>query len=190
MAITCSECGGLGEIPEPALDTTIRSRTGKLERGWRRTWLIDKLAKTEATHDALARALGVGKSAVGMFAMRHREEIDARRVELTQALTNLWITDKLHRLAEYQQDVQDINDIVEEKLEAAQPAPFNPLDPANDGKSTPSATDDLPAWLRVKTAILRAAAEELGQLPQRVNVQVGGSVVTYKVEGVDMEALR
>lgn len=186
MPITCTECGGLGELPEPSLDAPVRSHKGKLERGWRRTWLIDKLAKSEGSHQALADALGVGKSAVGMFALRHKTDIEARRAELTEQLSTLWIADKLHRLSEYQQDVEDINSIVEGKLEAATPAPFNPLDPANDGKATPSATDDLPAWLRVKAAILRSAAEELGQLPQRVSVQVGGSIVTYKLDGADI----
>lgn len=186
----CTECGGLGEVPEPPLDTRITTHRGKLERGWRRTWLIGKLARSEGTNAALADALGVVPSAIQAFKNRHADDIAAERERLAEQITGLWIADKLARLAEHQQDVEDINGVIETKLDAATPTPWNPLEPENDGKATPSAVDDLPAWLRVKTAILHAAAEELGQLPQRVNVQVGGSLVTYKIEGVDMAELR
>lgn len=187
--IKCYECNGLGEIPEPALDTRIKSHRFKLERGWRRTWLIGKLARSEGTRRALAEALGCSEGAIQHFTERHLDEILAERTRITEELSRLWITDKLNRLAEYQQDVEDINSIMEDKLEASQPAPYDPLDPASDGKATPSALDDLPTWLRAKAQILRAVAEEVGQLPQRVNVQVGGSLVTYKIEGVDMELI-
>jgi hypothetical protein len=189
MAIKCYECNGLGEIPEPHLDTTIRSKRFKLERGWRRTWLIGKLARSEGTRAALAQALGCSEGAIQHFTERHLDEILAERERVTEELSRLWIADKLNRLSEYQQDVEDINGILEEKLDRAAPAPYDPLDPANDGRATPSATDDLPVWLRAKAAIMRQVAEELGQLPQRVNVQVGGSLVTYKIEGVDMEMI-
>lgn len=183
----CTECGGLGEIPEPIVGTQIKTARGKLERGWRRTWLIGKLARSEGTNRALGEALGVVPSAIQAFKDRHADDIAAERERLAEQITGLWIADKLSRLAEHQQDVEDINEIIEGKLDAATPTPWNPLEPEKDGSATPSAVDDLPAWLRVKTGILRAAAEELGQLPQRVNVQVGGSLVTYRIEGVDLE---
>lgn len=185
----CPECNGLGEIVEPSVSTMITSRRGKLERGWKRTWLINMLARAEVPHAELARALGVVPSAIQAFKNRHMNEIVDKRKDMEDQFIGMWIADKVHRLSEMQQDVTDINEMIEGKLDAATPAPFNPLDPANDGASTPSATDDLPSWFRVKTAILRAAAEELGQIPQKVQVQVGASIVTYKIDGVDLDRI-
>ena len=44
-------------------------------------------------------------------------------------------------------------------------------------------------WLRTKLSILRGAAEELGQIPNKVTMQVGGSIVTYKIDGVDLDQI-
>jgi hypothetical protein len=187
MPITCPECGGLGELPDPKVGSAVVRPRGFLERGWRKRWLMGRLVRSEGSHAALAAALGVVPSAVTAFSTRHAAEIEAERDKLAEKLEGLWIGDKLNRLAEMQTDVEDINEVVARKIEAATPAPYNPLDPEDAGTARETAIDDVPVWLRVKTAILRAAAEELGQIPHRVQMQVGGSVVTYKIEGVDLD---
>ena len=181
----CGECDGLGEVPDPSVDGRTRAH-GKLERGWRKQWLLGKLARSEGTQQALAQALEVSKGAVGQFSRRHQEEIERMRAELAEQINGLWITNKLNRLAEMQTDVEDINAIVLDKLNAATPTPENPLEPGEGGKVQAGATDDLPAWLRTKLSILRGAAEELGQIPNKVTMQVGGSIVTYKLDGADI----
>lgn len=182
---TCSECGGLGEIVEPIPRTAIKTHRGKLERGWRRTWLIQKLAEGEAPYIALAECMGVSDTAIKIFAKRHMDEILVRRDEMTEELASLWITSKLNRLAEYQQDLDDIRNVIEDRLAGAEPA-ADPLDPA-EAAGHPELLSELPGWFRVKGQILRAVAEELGQLPQKVQVQVGGTVATYRIEGVPVE---
>lgn len=186
----CEGCDGLGEVPDPPVDSDrTRRPRGYLERGWRKQWLLGKLARSEGSHGDLARALGVVRSAVTQFAGRHEAEIEAMREALAQDLTGLWIADKLSRLAEMQTDVEDINDIIGQKIEQASERPVNPLEPGDERAEKPSATEDLPVWLRTKLAILRGAAEELGQIPNKVTMQVGGSVVTYKIDGVDLEQI-
>jgi hypothetical protein len=186
----CDGCDGLGEVPDPEVGSSAPRRPrGYLERGWRKQWLLGKLARSEGTHRDLAQALGVVPSAVGMFARRHEAEVEALREALAQQLTGLWIADKLSRLAEMQTDVEDINNIIADKIEAATPSPVNPLEPGDERADKPSATEDLPVWLRTKLSILRGAAEELGQIPNKVTMQVGGSIVTYKIDGVDLDQI-
>lgn len=186
----CDGCDGLGEVPDPEVgNSATRRPRGYLERGWRKQWLLGKLARSEGTHADLAQALGVVPSAVGMFSRRHAAEVEAMREALAQQLTGLWIADKLSRLAEMQTDVEDINDIIGAKIEQASERPVNPLEPGEERADKPSATEDLPVWLRTKLAILRGAAEELGQIPNKVTMQVGGSIVTYKIDGVDLDKI-
>lgn len=181
---TCEECGGLGEVVEPVPRREIRTHRGKLERGHRRTWLIVKIAEG-LPYAALAEALDVSDTAVKIFARRHAEEIIAQRQAMHEQLVSLWVAQKIHRLAAMQQDVDDINEVVEGLLAAAQPD-ANPMDPT-EARAHPELLADLPTWFRTKTLILRAIAEELGQLPARVQVQVAGTVATYRLEGADLD---
>ena len=184
--VKCSECDGLGEVPEPVVTGYLRAG-GRLERGWKRTWLIGQVARSEGTDSSLAIALDCSPSSIRAFRLRHAAEIEALRTEMSDQISRLWIADKLNRLAEMQTDVEDINSVIAGKLDAYTPTPYNPLDPASDGASTPAAIEDLPAWLRTKAMVLRAAADELGQIPHRVQMRIDGGVVTYKIENVDMD---
>lgn len=133
----------------------------KLERGWARSALIVELAKAEKTQVQLAQEFGVVQSAVSMFADRHREEIAAHRANIENELYGLWIADKRNRVAEYQSDVEAINDALENE------------------------TDE--KLLRAKLAVMRQVAEELGQLKTQVDL---AGKLTYVIEGVNMDALR
>lgn len=134
---------------------------GDLERGWARARLILQLAQGELTQVQLAAEYGVDQSAVSLFNTRHRDEINLRRERLADQWAGMWIADKQNRIAEAQQDVEAIN------------------------TALAGETDE--KLLRVKLAIMRQVAEELGQL--RTNIEVGGTL-TYAVHGVDMSKLR
>lgn len=137
-----------------------RRRAYPLERGWVRHKLIRELAAGNKTQRLLAEEYGVSEVSVSKFKSRHQTAIDEARVELEDEMSSLWIANKAMRLAELQDDVDNIGVTVDAELMA------------------------------VKHKALLQASQELGQLPGRANVVVNTAPVTYKIEGVDLESLR
>lgn len=134
----------------------------KLERnGWAKTRLILQLAQGDRTQTELGAEYGVSQPTISVFASRHRDEIEARRVRIAEEYFGVWIAEKVNRIVECQADVDAINDAMgdtpDEKL------------------------------LKVKLAILRQVSEELGQLKQNVELT---AKITYAVEGVDLTGLQ
>lgn len=111
------------------------------------------LAAGELTQTAIAARYGIHQSRVSQIAKLHARRIDAMRAEADNELAGLWITSKAKRLATLQCDVEDLQ-----------------------GNCTVESK-------RARAAILRAAAEELGQLPARVTVTV--TPVTHILKNVD-----
>jgi hypothetical protein len=122
-------------------------------------------------------------SSVTDFRRRHQPEIEEAVQKIEDEFVGLWVASKAARLAEYQQDVEDANEIISEEMGSrSTPREQNPLDPgANDEDDPPLSS--APIWVRLKGAALRAVAEELGQIPNRVRMDLGGTVVTYRIEG-------
>lgn len=135
-------------------------KRGKLEAGWQHHQLVHDLAAMDQTQVQLAQKYGVGQPAISQFAARHADEITARKERIDDEFFGLWVASKRHRVAEYQADVEAINEA---------------LDDEADEK-----------LLRAKLAIMRQVAEELGQL--KTQVEVGGKL-TYEVKGVDLSRL-
>lgn len=131
-----------------------------LERPWNRRRLIHELARGERTQVALAEAYGVVQSAISAFQSRHLTEIQEVRADLENEFAGLWIASKRERIAVYQEDAEKLAEVED------------------------------PEALRIKHNILKAVAEELGQLPSKMNISVGAKTITYVIDGVDMEALR
>jgi hypothetical protein len=178
----CEACGGVGRVSDPVPVETRRTH-GRLERGWRKRWLMIELAKGELDVATLAHTLGAAPQSVWDFRKRHEAEIEAMVRDLEREFVALWVADKAHRLAEYQQDISDANEIIMDAMEPAAPRELDPLDPgAADEDGTPG-SNQAPVWVRIKQNALRAVAEELGQIPNRVRMDLGGSVVTYRIEG-------
>lgn len=147
-----------------ASDEAIDSRTRReypLERPWNRRRLIHELARGERTQVALAEAYGVVQSAISAFQSRHLTEIQEVRADLENEFAGMWIASKRERIAVYQEDAEKLAEV-----------------------------EDDPEALRIKHNILKAVAEELGQLPSKMNISVGAKTITYVIDGVDMEALR
>lgn len=140
-----------------------RNRRIWLERGWRKDKLIHEIALQEKTMTALAAQYGVVPSAITNFRHRHQAEILAVQQNLGDRFAALWVADKGRRIAEYQQDIEDIN--------------------ALQG-STPTAE-----LTRIKHGALKNVAEELGHLPSKTQIQVNNAQVAYAFEGVDLDKL-
>ncbi len=127
--------------------------------------LIRLLADGAHTHEQLAEQYGVVRQAITAFAGRNADAISAAMADANAAMAGLWIAQKRARVAEYQEDVEGINDAIGGQF---------------DG--------DIAPLFRHKHNALRSVAEELGDLRQFVSVD--SKQVTYTVEGIDPGALR
>ena len=128
---------------------------------WLRRTLCRELAAGEVKRAALARKYGVTPAAITLFAKRHGAEIDAIKRDLDDQFAGLWIADKAARIATYQADLE---------------------------QSSTGGFGTHFEQIRTRTQILRAVAEELGQLPPRTTLMV--MPVVHILEGVDPEALK
>lgn len=131
--------------------------------------LIVELAKGEKTQAQLAERFGVSQPSISDFAIKHRDDIERQRADMQDRFAGAWVADKLARVHEYQRTVETINEALD--------------DPAVDG-AVPE-----PELMRVKHQAMRSVAEELNQLPARMQVQVSGAITTT-IEGVNLDNLR
>lgn len=185
--LTCHVCDGTGVLVEPSVMQSGRRMRGHLERGWRKRWLILQLAKGDLSVYELGRVMNCRRQNVERFAERHRTEIEEAVRRLEDEFVGLWVADKANRLAEYQQDIEDANEIISGEMgDAGQPVEPDPLDPGDIDGEDP-APSSAPVWVGIKQRALRAVAEELGQIPNRVRMDVGGQIATYRIEGVDLD---
>ena len=129
-------------------------------------WALTRdLAEGLKSQNALAAEYGVSQGTISNFKADHRPEIDEMREKLTNAYAGLWAAEKAKRIAALQQDVDDYD---------AERGEFNTLSP--DAR-------------RVRQGALKAIAEELGDLPQRIRVEGGKEPVKHVLEGVNTEDL-
>jgi len=131
--------------------------------------LIRELALGVADDMELATRYEVKLPAIEMFKERHALDIERIRQSHVDdgepELAGLWIASKAKRIAEYQSDVERINEALELELD-------NGL-------------------LRTKHNALHAAAEELAQLPTRSSApQVDENVFHYTIVGATTDGLR
>lgn len=116
------------------------------------------LALGERTQTDLAAEYGVSKQAISKFAKRHQRRIDEIKAHLDDEWTGLWIADQRKRIEAYQGDYELV------------------------------AASGFHEHVKSRTAILKAVAEELGQLPGRTTVSV--TPVIHIIEGVDVASLK
>lgn len=135
------------------------ARRGHLERGWVRHRLIRDMALGEKTGGQLADQYGVSRNSITKFKQRYGLEIEEVRNNLADEYAGVWVAQKMARIQEYQ--------VAAEKMA--------------DGAS--------PRNAEVLVTILKAVAEELGQLPARTQVNVSQEQVVFQVVGINPEDL-
>jgi transposase-like protein len=142
---------------------------GALEAPHVRLKLIRALAAGEHSQAELARRHGVSPAAMSQFVRRHAERIAEVASKLDDEFAGLWVAEKAARIAHLQAQVEQIADML--------------------------GADDLRVGVsyaevaRTQQQALRAIADELGQIPAKVQVQHSGSL-DVRLNGVDLEALR
>lgn len=134
-----------------------KASKGHLERGWVKHRLIREFALGEKTGRQLAVEYGVSVTSISNFKKKFGMEIEDVRNNLADEFAGVWVAQKMARIAEYQQAAEKMA----------------------EGRS--------PRNAEVLVTILKAVAEELGQLPARTQVSVSTENVTYQIVGVSVE---
>lgn len=126
-----------------------------LERGWVKHRLIRDFALGEKTGRDLAEQYGTSTTSISAFKKRHMLEIEEVRNNLADEYAGVWVARKLDRIREYQDAAEKM------------------------------AKGESPRNQEVLVSILKAVAEELGQLPARTQVNVSQQSVTYEIVGIN-----
>ena len=148
-------------------------RSLPLERGWVRQKLIRELAEGVKTQEQLAEEYGTSRVSITAFKKRHLTAIEEQQRDFEDEFKALWISKKMLRLAELQDDIERLTEQFE-------------LDGNAFHEDKKAALDAV----KVKHNALMQAAKELGQIPSSAGVQVEMAKVTFEIPGVDLEQLR
>lgn len=122
--------------------------------------LIRELAVSGKPQNQLAEEYGVTQGAISHFKVKHEMEIGRVSEAAADEYAGLWISGKLNRLAELQALAEELTD--------------KPITPRS---------------AEVIKGILRDAAEELGDIPNKTGVNVNIANVKYEIENVDLSDL-
>jgi uncharacterized protein YjcR len=147
--------------------------------GLRHRQVVRDLALGNFSQDELAEKYGVSQSAISQFKSRHAVEIAAVAADADDAYAGILIADKQARIAAY----QEIHDKAMEPTPKVDNKGGQVIDPV-----TGAAVYEFDG--RAAMQALKSVAEEMGQLPTRL--QVSGELsttTTYKIDGVSHEDL-
>lgn len=143
----------------------------KLERGDVRVKLIRELALGEKTQAQLAEVYGCTRQAVHAFVQRHAADIARARERIDDEFVSVELASKVARVA-------ILNDQVLQAVELLS-------DPDNALRAGVGRAE----MERIIQSGTRAIADELGQIPQRVQMEIGGKF-DVTINGVDLSALK
>lgn len=146
------------------------AKPGALERGDVKVKLIRQLALGELSQAELARRHDVTPAAMTRFVQRHAERIAEVASKIDDQFAGIELADKVARVAVLNQQV-----LADLELLA---------DPDTAGKAGVQRAE----MVRVIQSGVRAIADELGQIPARVQVQHSGAL-DVRLNGVDLGAL-
>lgn len=141
--------------------------------------MIRDIALSGMTQKEIGEKYGVGQSSVSEFATRNREAINAVRADADNEYAGILIAQKRERLAL----LEEIAD------EAMKPTPK--ID--NKGNHVQDRDGEYVYEIDGRAAMqaVKQAAEEMGQLPTRLQISGGLDVKTnYTIDGVDPNELR
>lgn len=166
-----------------------RRDNGKLG-GLKRRQIVRELALGEQSQRQLAEKYEVSEAAISQFKNRYADEIEAVRQDTADEFAGILIAQKQARLAAY-------NDLYEKAIvPSPKVSPSGKIvkdlipDPDNPGgpwiEAVVVETD-----VRAAALVLKQAAEEMGQLPTRLQIQGDmQTTTTYRIEGANPEDLK
>ena len=145
--------------------------------------LARDLALTKTSQSELAEKYGVSQPAISQFKERRAEEIAAIAANADDQYAGMWIADKQARLAEYER-LHEIALTPTPKIDIKGKI-VKDIDPITHEEVV---IVEMDGGLAAK--VLKQAAEEMGQLPTRLQIQGDmQTTTTYRFENVDPDAL-
>lgn len=145
--------------------------------------VIAAIVAGEQGSTALARRFGVTTQSMFEFKQRHADEIAAALAAAAAELREQWVAVKAERIEAMAANLA----LIDERLSAVTAAMAAAT---GEEPAAPPSNEDMLALIREHRALLRAVAEELGQIPNKITAQVEGrGVITYRIEGVDLDAI-
>ena len=114
---------------------------------------------------ALARRFGVSAQAVHQFRARHADEIAAALAAAAAELREQWVAVKAERIEAMAANLA----LIDERLSAVTAAMAAAT---GEEPAAPPSNEDMLALIREHRALLRAVAEELGQIPNKVTAAI------------------
>lgn len=162
LVVAKSDGDPMGASSQPAELTPVRSdgrrpTKNHLERGWVRHRLIRDFALGEKSGRELAGIYGCSQTSISAFKKRYALEIEEVRNNLADEYAGVWVAKKIDRIREYQ------------------------------GAAEKMAAGTSPRNAEVLVSILKAVAEELGQLPAKTQVSISNETTVYEIVGIDPE---
>lgn len=155
--------------------------------GLRKRQVIRDLALSGMSQTQLAEKYGVSQPAISQFKTRNAEEIEAVRTAADQEFAGLLIAQKANRLAAY----QDLYDIALKPMPKISPSGKIVKEWVTDEDGNQVEVIVHEVDVRAAAQMLKQAAEELGQLPNKVTLSGEVGVKTnYTIAGIDPEALK
>lgn len=146
------------------------AKAGALEVGHVRFRLIRDLARGELNQSELAARYGVSPSAMTQFVKRHAERIAEVATKVDEEFAGIVFAEKAARVAELSATAEQIAEML--------------ADPDTSARAGVQYAE----MINAQRASLRAIADELGQIPGKLNVQIGGQL-DIRMNGVDLGEL-
>jgi hypothetical protein len=141
-------------------------------RAWRAEELISDLALNDKTHAELAEIHGVAEQTVAAFRMRHKAEIAAVLAGMVDQYSHIWSTKLGNRLRVLTQRLEEVegqilllHDHARRETET-----IRSVDP--EASEVLVISREYLAYVKEQRALLREIADQTGQLPTRVAVDV------------------
>lgn len=156
---------------------------GALERPHVRLALIRALAAGQAVPELAARH-GASRQSVHEFKKRHAAAIADVAGRLDDEFAGLWVASKAARLATYQGQIEHIASLLDpDTLDEALAA-----DAETERQRSAGVNVSTAELMRTQAQALKAIADELGQIPARMQIEHSGALA-IQVNGIDVSEL-
>lgn len=157
--------------------SAVAAEPGVLPRGRKRLALIRDLAMGEWNEKSLAKQYGLPVEDISAFQEDYQEEIQELAAALAGTIpvdtAGLWTTRKQNRIAEFQQAIEDIDEVI--------------ISLRQNGVPWSRAHRDM---FRARLDYYRQIADELGAYPQRQAAPVRqGNTVHYIIETDETDSM-
>jgi hypothetical protein len=141
-------------------------------RAWRIEQLINDMAEGGKSDEELAAEYDVENQSIRVFRLRHKADIQAKKVDLSSRFSHIWSTKVWNRLRlltlrleEIEHQIELLHDHAERETEM-----IRNVDP--EACQVPVNGSELRAYEKEQRALTREIADQTGQLPQRSSVEV------------------